>query len=127
MLWNKSLETGIALIDAQHKELFRQIDDLMDAGKESRFGETLNFLEKYIVKHFSDEQKMHVTSNYPKAAKHREYHDNYVSTFTKLKAKYTKEGPTLENRLAINKTVIDWLKTHILVHDREFAEYYKSR
>ncbi|MDR1875482.1 MAG: hemerythrin family protein [Synergistaceae bacterium] len=126
MLWNKSLETGIALIDTQHKELFRQIDDLLDAGKGNRFGETLNFLEKYIVKHFTDEQKMHVTSKYPKAAKHKEYHDNYVTVFSKLKEKYAKEGPTLENRIAINKTVVGWLKSHILVHDREFAEYYKS-
>jgi len=30
MLWKSSLETGIPQIDAQHKELFRQIDILMD-------------------------------------------------------------------------------------------------
>ncbi|MDR3231937.1 MAG: bacteriohemerythrin [Synergistaceae bacterium] len=126
MLWDKSLETGIAAIDEQHKELFRQIDNLLDAGRENRFGETLDFLGKYIVKHFTDEQKMHTTSKYPRATEHKNYHDAYVTLFNGLKNKYTKEGPTLTNKMAINKSVVGWLKDHILVHDKEFATYYSQ-
>lgn len=126
MLWTKSLETGIDSIDNQHKELFHQIDILVDPGKANRVRDTLDFLEKYIARHFSDEQSMHASSKYPKASEHKGYHDKYIVVFRQLKEKYLKEGPTPANNIAVNKNVIGWLKDHILVHDKEFAEYYKS-
>jgi methyl-accepting chemotaxis protein len=125
-LWNKSFETGIKLIDEQHMELFRQIEILLDSGKSGRVNETLDFLEKYIAKHFSDEQEMHVQSKYPKAAKHRQYHEAYKTTFHELKEKYIKEGPTVANNIAVNKTVIGWLKDHIMIQDKDFAAFYRG-
>jgi methyl-accepting chemotaxis protein len=125
-LWNKSLETGIELIDKQHMELFRQIEILLDSGNASRVNETLDFLEKYIAKHFSDEQDMQAKSNYPKAAKHKKYHEAYKVTFHELKEKYIKEGPTITNNIAVNKTVIGWLKDHIMIQDKDFAKFYKE-
>ncbi len=127
MLWNKNLETGISEIDAQHKELFRQIDILMDVKNDKRIKETLNFLSDYILKHFSDEEKMHRASNYPKAAMHKGYHDNYVKVFKQLKSKVETEGEVLTNKLAVSSNVVDWLKNHIMVHDLEFAKYYKTQ
>jgi hemerythrin len=130
MLWTKNLETGIPTIDEQHKELFRQIDSLLavsGADKEKQVAEALNFLDKYIVKHFGDEQKMHAQEKYPKAAAHKTYHDNYVKTFQQLKEQYIKEGPTVANNMAVNKSVVGWLKEHILVHDKEFADFCKKK
>jgi hemerythrin len=127
MLWTKSLETGITKIDEQHKELFKRIDTLMDAGNKDRFKETIDFLGDYVVKHFADEQKMHAESKYPKAAVHKKYHDNYVIEFRKLREQFLKEGHTLATSQAINKNVIGWLKEHIMVHDKEFATFVKGK
>ncbi|MDR1481429.1 MAG: hemerythrin family protein [Synergistaceae bacterium] len=130
MLWTKNLETGIPTIDDQHKELFRQIDALLavsGSDKERQVAEALEFLDKYIVRHFGDEQKMHTQSRYPKAAEHKGYHDNYVVTFRQLKEKYNREGPTVGNNMAVNKSVVSWLKEHILVHDKDFADFYRKR
>jgi hemerythrin len=126
MLWSESLATGIKLIDDQHKELFRQVDNLLDPKDENRYKEILDFLENYIVKHFSDEMKMQEQSKYPKAAVHKKYHDEYVKAFRELRAKYLAHGPSVSNNIAINKSVVGWLKDHIFVHDKEFAAYYKS-
>jgi hemerythrin len=126
MLWSKSLETGIPNIDAQHQELFRQVDILLDGKNANRHKEVLDYLGKYIVKHFSDEQKMHADSKYPKAVEHKKYHDEYVKVFAQLKDKYIKEGPTPSNNMEINRSVVGWLKDHIMVRDKEFATYYKS-
>jgi methyl-accepting chemotaxis protein len=123
-LWNKSLETGIDLIDQQHMELFRQIETLLDPGNSNRVHETLDFLEKYIAKHFSDEQKMHLKSRYPKAEMHRNFHDGYKVRFHDLKEKYIKEGPTVTNNMEVNKTVLGWLKDPIMVQDKDFAAFY---
>jgi hemerythrin len=127
MLWSKSLETGIAKIDEQHQELFRRIDILMDAGNKDRIKETIDFLGKYIVVHFNDEQKMHLDAKYPKAAVHKSFHDNYVKEFGKLKDQVMKEGHTIAVSQAVNKNVIGWLKEHIMVHDKEFAAFCKSQ
>lgn len=126
MLWDRSLEIGVPAVDAQHKELFQRIDKLLDPSNQNRFNEMMDFLGDYIVKHFTDEQKIHRDSGYPKAITHQFYHDNYVRVFNQLKQKVAREGNTLTVNLEINKTVVGWLKNHILVHDREFSQYYNS-
>jgi hemerythrin len=127
MLWSKTLETGIKKIDEQHKELFRRIDILLDTGNKDRITETIDFLGKYIVEHFNDEQAMHAEAKYPKAAAHKTYHDNYVTQFQKLRDQFLKEGHTLTTSQAVNKNVVGWLKEHILVHDKEFADFRKGQ
>ncbi|MDR1579872.1 MAG: hypothetical protein LBS35_05905, partial [Synergistaceae bacterium] len=62
MLWSKTLETGIPNIDEQHKELFNQVDILIDGKNANRHKDVLDYLETYIAKHFADEQKMHAES-----------------------------------------------------------------
>ena len=126
MLWVKSLETGIAKIDEQHKKLFEQVDILMDKENENRHKDVINFLDDYITKHFSDEQQMHRETKYPKADAHKKMHDDYIVVSHKMKEKFLKEGASITNNMEINKTVVGWMKNHIMVHDKEFAAYYKS-
>ena len=127
MLWNATLETGIIKIDEQHKELFRQVDILMDRGQDDRIPATLDFLGKYVIKHFSDEQVMHAASKYPKAEAHKKMHSQFIGVFKEMKQKYETSGHSLSVVMEINKAVMGWLKEHIMVHDKEFAAYYKSR
>jgi hemerythrin len=126
MLWSKSLEVGIPAIDDQHKELFRQIDILLDNNNADRVPQTLKFLGEYVEKHFSDEQGIHQRVRYPKAEPHRKMHTAFVSVFKQMKAEYDSGGHKLPVLIKINKTVIDWLKSHIMVHDKEFAAYHKE-
>ncbi|MDR0882851.1 MAG: bacteriohemerythrin [Candidatus Adiutrix sp.] len=126
MLWTATLETGIPKIDEQHKELFRQVDVLMDAKNQNRLQETLDFLGQYVVKHFGDEQVMHASSNYPKAAAHKQMHTAFIATFKELKQKFESSGHNLTMVMEINKVVVGWLKDHIMRHDKEFAAYYKG-
>ena len=128
MLWNKSLETGIAKIDEQHKELFRAVDILVDRTQGDRVEKTLQFLKGYVAKHFSDEEIMHRINNYPKAADHKQLHIAFTKTFQKLFDDYNKApGSKLLVVMNINKAVIGWLKDHIMVHDKEFATFYLSK
>ncbi|MDR2947352.1 MAG: hemerythrin family protein [Candidatus Adiutrix sp.] len=126
MLWSASLETGIPKIDEQHKELFRQIDILMDRSQAARIPATLEFLGKYVVKHFGDEQVLHATSKYPKAMAHKQMHIAFIAKYKEMKSEYETAGDKLTVVLNINKICVGWLKDHILVHDKEFATYYKA-
>jgi hemerythrin len=127
MLWDKSLEIGIPAIDIQHKELFKQIDILSDVSQKNRIPQTLKFLEEYVKKHFGDEQAWHTRSNYPKAEQHKKMHADFVATVEKMKREYDADGSNVTVLHNINKAVFDWLKNHIMVHDKEFAVYYKTQ
>ncbi|MDR1297080.1 MAG: hemerythrin domain-containing protein, partial [Deltaproteobacteria bacterium] len=90
MLWNKSLETGVAKIDEQHKELFRQVDNLVDKSQAAKITDTLVFLKNYVAKHFSDEEILQRVSSYPKYEGHRKLHDDFSQAYRDLYAKYQK-------------------------------------
>ena len=126
MLWDEAYECGIPAIDAEHKELFVQVGVLMDAGREGRVGETLDFLGGYVVKHFAHEQLMHRTSKYPNAAEHKAMHDRFVLVYSALRKEYgtgdNKSG-VLEKLV---RTVELWLREHIAGMDREFAAFYRA-
>lgn len=126
MLWNSALVTGIPKIDEQHKELCHQIDILRDRSKGDSIPQVLDFLGKYVIKHFSDEQVMHATSKYPKAATHKEIHAKFIADLRSLRKQYEASGRNLEIVMKINNVLGTWLKNHIMVHDKEFAVYYNS-
>lgn len=126
MLWNATLATGIPTVDEQHQELFRQVDILMDHTKKDRIPDTLAFLDGYVVKHFATEQNMHARSGYPKAAAHKAIHDKFIAVFTEFKREYEQSGHNLTTLMKFNRMVMDWLKTHIMAEDKDFAVFYKS-
>lgn len=122
--WMDSMLCGIPAIDDQHKELFRQVDILRDRRNEDRVPAVLRFLADYVVKHFNDEESLHLKSRYPAATAHRKLHTDFVDTFVALKAKYEKSPGGFAAVMEINKVVYDWLKEHVLKVDKEFAKYY---
>jgi hemerythrin len=126
MLWNSTLETGIPVIDEQHKELFRQVDILLDTSNKNRINETLDFLGQYVIKHFTAEEVMHARSGYPKAAEHKKMHVAFVGTYKALRDEYVKTGMSLPTLMKINNTAVNWLKEHIMREDKNFAVFYKQ-
>jgi hemerythrin len=127
MIWTKSLETGVPKIDEQHKELFKQVDNLVDKTQTGRVETTLNVLKGYVAKHFSDEEILQRVSAYPKADGHRKLHDDFSKTFRELYGQYqaaTNKQPVV---LSINTAVVAWLREHIMKHDKEFAAYYLAK
>lgn len=108
MLWSASLETGIQVLDMQHRELFRQVDDvLLNAKNKNRITETLDFLGKYVIKHFHTEELMHHRFNYPKMSAHKKMHDDFIPTLQSLRKEYDEQGDALPVVMKINKTVLD--------------------
>ena len=124
--WSDAMLCGIPAVDEQHKELFRQIDILRDKNNKDRIPSVLRFLADYVVKHFNDEESLHLRSKYPQAAEHRKLHAIFIKTFHQLKAKYDASPGDLAAVLEINKVVFDWLKEHVMKVDKSFATYYLS-
>ncbi|GHV56568.1 hemerythrin [Deltaproteobacteria bacterium] len=129
MLWDAKLETGVDRIDDQHKELCRLVDILLDRNQDFRIEETIKFVGDYVVQHFSDEEALQVASQYPELPAHKVLHTDFIKVFIDLKTRYAEAEDDEEKELTIltiNGVVVDWLRNHIMIHDRRFAEWYKQ-
>ena len=81
----QDLLTGNNLIDTEHKQLFAAINDLLDACAQGKGREklmaTAKFLNNYVNKHFSDEEKLQVSSNYPGHPPHKTFNAGKTPAF----------------------------------------------
>lgn len=126
MLWNTSYETGVPAMDAEHQQLFRQIDTLLDLSKTDQVKMTLDFLAKYVVQHFASEEDLQTKSRYPGYAGHKRKHVAFVDSYKTLRQEYNSDGDNPLLLMKITCTALDWLKEHIRSDDKEFATYYKA-
>jgi len=124
--WEASLETGMALIDEQHRTLIEQIKILADHARPDRIPETLRFLENYVVEHFGTEENLHDETDYPESEAHLDVHNAFIQTFLDFKKEYEANGEEerLLMLLKLTKLLSAWLREHITEMDRRFAEYY---
>jgi hemerythrin len=128
--WNPSLETGNSVIDSQHKELVKALNNLLEACKQGQsaeaVGPTLDFLISYTKRHFADEEALQKQSNYPDFPNHRKLHESLLKVVSDLAAEMKKGGPTpvLVNNLVRN--VGDWLVNHIQKEDAKVAAHLKN-
>jgi len=130
ILWTEDLETKIFTIDNQHKEIFRIINELLDACKIGKGSEVVNkvvfFLDDYVKNHFNTEEEYMRMYNYPDYILHKHQHELFIKNFVKLKEQFLKEGPTLSFTMAISNTVVNWLTNHIRKVDGDMAKFLRS-
>ena len=129
MLWDTKLETGVTRVDNQHRELCRLVDGLLDRNKETRIEDTIKFLGDYVVQHFADEEALQAACSFPGLPGHKELHADFIKVFLELKTQLAEAEDDGERDmviLTINGTVVDWLRNHIMIHDRHFTDYYKA-
>jgi hemerythrin len=127
-VWNNRFETGIAIIDTQHKSLFDALNKLADsfgAGtSKSHVKESLDFLMKYAAEHFETEERFMRDMGYPALASHMAEH-----------AQLTGKTRDLQNRLVEGKPMTvevtiflaDWLRHHIQEVDMGYVAFAKDK
>jgi hemerythrin len=129
--WQAKLETGLTLIDNQHRELFNRFNKLLEAcnaGKgRDEVMKVLLFLNSYIRTHFADEEELQQKYDYPGYRAHKLLHNNFIKTVEDLERQFKDEGATISLVIQTNQTMVNWLIQHIGLVDLEFAEFVKSR
>lgn len=128
-MWKDSLKIGVNLIDSEHKELCDRIDNLFAACSQGKGKDeilkTVEFLESYTIKHFSDEEKLQRSSSYPKVAEHKEMHEYFKKKIADLKKDISENGASVGVVSKTNYFLMDWLLNHIQKVDTELANYIK--
>ncbi len=125
----KDLETGNALIDSEHRQLFDAVNQLMDACSSgqgrSKIESTAKFLEGYVRKHFGDEEQLQKTSKYPDYPRHKTFHDGYVRQLDVVCAEIRRDGASIAALSKLNQH-IGVLVNHIRTEDKKLAAYVRG-
>lgn len=123
--WNPAWETGIPLIDAQHRQLLRQFDALLVAIHENRADERLPgllaFLGDYVETHFAAEEEKMQATGYPGFLGHKAIHDDMRAQVAKLAADYETDPSVMTEKVLDYLTA--WLIDHINGQDRRMAHH----
>lgn len=123
--WNDSLSIGVPLIDLQHKQLFDQMDMLLDAVKNKKdvkqVVNILKFLKMYVDNHFGyEEQCMHI-NKCPAATQNKSAHIYFVSRLAEIE-RQIQMAQRLELIAAkITDELINWFINHIRMIDRQLG------
>ncbi|MDL2314207.1 bacteriohemerythrin [Desulfovibrio sp. OttesenSCG-928-C14] len=126
--WTPDLNTGITLIDSQHKMLCAYINSLHRASKrensENVILDVVNCLKGYTEKHFSTEEQYFKHSSYPKTEQHMQVHKNFVDKVATVEARLRLEQAKVSDDLLV--FLKDWLLNHIRVTDHQYVPYVKE-
>ncbi|MDR0684190.1 MAG: hemerythrin family protein [Spirochaetaceae bacterium] len=130
-IWDGSLETGVEVIDTQHKQLFDAINMLLEtcsAGKGvEEIKKSIDFLNDYTIKHFFEEERIQQKYHYPEYPEHKQYHDAFKATVRELTHRLILKGATEELVNEVHSSVGNWLVSHIRVQDFKLARYIKTK
>ena len=127
--WTSALSIGVAELDAQHEELFRRVDQLLDAmlaRDRSEATGLLAFLQRHVVTHFAAEEQLMRELAYPDAALHAAEHVAYAAEIDALARLFALEGPTARLVLRLERGVTSWLQDHIYSTDRSLARFLRN-
>ena len=123
-LWDPSLETGIPLIDGQHRKLVAQIEVIFAAAANpSLAAVSLRFLERYTQEHFTTEERYLTQHGFPGRAQHVEAHAAFRTSVSRAIRLVENNPDGQANVRLVRSMVLNWLTSHIKGMDQEYADY----
>ena len=128
IVWDKSIEVGDAILDAQH----RHIVDLMNALHNAAAGEgldtadvVLHHVVRFLQHHFETEEAVMNQIGYPEAEEHAAEHRRLLAQIADGARSVEAEGQPDANRLGV--TVWSWMHEHTSTWDQRYAEMLRVR
>lgn len=123
-VWDPSYSVHNSEVDDQHNQLFERINDLPQQLDETRIKNTIIELFRYTRYHFTDEENMLAEMSYPKLDAHKQLHEELISKLNTISNQsFDSDSAIAEFR----NFVFDWLISHIMTHDMEYARFAKQQ
>jgi hemerythrin len=126
MEWTRDLESGIPVIDTQHKRIVEFINELDDACQTGNADETNHVMEgllNYTVTHFEFEEDLQEKAEYPFLKAHQRIHEIFMKKVSEIRSRSAKGEDVAPELLRLLK---GWLASHIKGEDRDYVESVKK-
>lgn len=126
-LWTEQLNTGIEVIDNQHRRIVEYINQLEDARSggytRAEVSSIIDELVDYTISHFAFEESMQEEAGYPFIKAHKKVHDLFAQRVSEYQARFNK-GEDVSK--ALSSLLVTWLFNHIKRDDADYVESVKS-
>lgn len=125
--WEERYAVHVPVIDAQHKQIFRDINALVDLlGAKPTVGDIETIVDDmidYVANHFATEEGL--LSRHPDFASHQAKHRGYVERTLEFDRELFASKP---EEMAIDLFLFlgAWLRNHILTEDQLYFDYLRN-
>ena len=128
--WSDTFSCGIKLIDDQHKELVRLVNEMfmhVTGSKENEhyyLTEVIQKLVEYAKIHFATEEKIMRAIKYNGFIEHKKAHDKFIFSIIET-VEELKTGKR-KSLYFFTRFLKDWIFSHIAVMDRGYFRYCRN-
>ena len=124
--WFEKYKIGVALIDADHLNLFKEVErfnqHLQSGMSTEELGKSLSFLDKYVGAHFAREEILMREKGYPDYTQHKSLHLHLKKVVFAVRRVFETDIEKVD-KVKLNQFLHDWLVEHILRVDTELVPY----
>lgn len=127
IIWNKELETGIEIIDEQHKFIIDSLSGVktLKLANEERY-QSLKKLQAYLATHFESEEYYMQKTNYFEFKKHKFTHDKVLADCKKILAQNSTKYSQSDIALDLINYLENWFVDHYTHEDVKLAKFLKQ-
>lgn len=121
LIWNEDLDTGIDVIDDQHKRIVELINrlTLVSKGKiDGNVGDVLAELIDYTLSHFVFEEELMEEAGYPFSKAHKRVHDIFTTRVSEYQMRFNAGEDVTDS---LRDMLSRWLFNHIKGDDKAYA------
>ena len=124
--WSRDLDTGIDIIDSQHKRIVEYINELHESQEtldRSKVGEVIEELVDYTVSHFAFEESLMEKAEYPYLDPHKRVHGLFIKKVGSFVERFKAGEDVTEELLTMLQR---WLVNHIKNEDGDYADIVRN-
>jgi hemerythrin len=120
--WSSDLDTGVKVIDSQHRRIVDYINDLQDAKDSLNKDAIRNVIDElvdYTVSHFSFEESLMEQAGYPFIGPHKKIHELFIKKVSSFVERFNQGEDVVDDILVMLRK---WLINHIKNEDGDYVE-----
>ncbi len=122
LVWQAELDTGIDVIDQQHRRIVDLINQLAEATTRDDQAAVLEELVDYTLSHFAFEEELIEEAGYTFAPAHKRVHDMFVRRVSEYRMRF-EAGEDIAAEL--KGMLARWLFNHIRGDDKSYSRHVR--
>ncbi|WP_269915258.1 bacteriohemerythrin [Acinetobacter sp. HY1485] len=126
MNWQPAYDTGIEVIDDQHKRILdyiNEIEDVRTSHDRQKIKEVLDNIIDYTQSHFTFEESLQEEAQYKYCVPHKRVHDLFIKKIENYRDRFLM-GQEIEEEL--HQVLTKWLINHIQHDDEDYVGAVKE-
>ena len=126
--WSPEYETGIDIIDQQHKRMFDYLDEInhaIETSNDEEVEQVIRELIDYSISHNAFEESLMEQAGYPMTEAHREVHNAFKVRAHSYAFQLSQGDDALRLAREIRTDIALWLVNHVRHEDRHYAPFVK--